>query len=158
MKEEINATYEIEDTLPVHLRYAGFWMRFWAYMADLIIVFSITGIVLLPLHFIGTGGSPISIGYWTVNGIISIGVLYLYFLLMTKYFSQTLGKMIFGIKVIRKDLEPLTWSDLIFREIIGRFFYRVFTIAGLLYIVVAFDDRKRGIHDMIGDTSVIHER
>lgn len=137
-------------------RYAGFWMRFWAYLADLIIVFSINGILLNPLKFINEG-KPIVLGYWSVAGIVSIIVLYLYFLLMTKFYGQTLGKMIFGIKVIRKDLQPLQWSDIVFRELVGRFFYRVLFIAQVLYIVVAFDDKKQGIHDMISDTRVVHQ-
>ncbi|MCF3943917.1 RDD family protein [Oceanobacillus alkalisoli] len=137
-------------------RYAGFWMRFWAYLADLVIVFSINGIVLSPLKFMNEG-KPIEIGYWTVAGILSLLVLYLYFILMTKFYGQTIGKMIFGLKVIRKDLEPLQWSDIIFRELVGRFFYRFLFIAQLLYLVVAFDTKKQGIHDMLGDTWVVHE-
>ena len=137
-------------------RYAGFWMRFWAYLADLVIVFSINGIVLSPLKFMNEG-RPIEIGYWTVAGILSLLVLYLYFILMTKFYGQTIGKMIFGLKVIRKDLEPLQWTDIIFRELVGRFFYRFLFIAQLLYLVVAFDAKKQGIHDMLSDTWVVHE-
>jgi len=83
-------------------------------------------------------------------------ILYLYFVLMTKFYGQTVGKMIFGLKVIRKDYESLRWSDLLFREVVGRFLYRVIGILTLLYVVVAFDPLKQGVHDMIGDTRVIH--
>lgn len=141
----------------VPVRYAGFWMRFWAYLADLIIVFSINGIVLLPLK-LAVGGDEISIGYWTVAGIIATVVLYLYFLIMTKFYSQTLGKMILGIKVIMKDGSKPDWSALVFREIIGRFLHRVLGVTVLLYIIVGFDHRKKGIHDIIADTRVIHVR
>ncbi len=65
--------------------------------------------------------------------------------------------MIFGLKVMRKDGTPLTWNDVLFREVIGRFFYRVFGIAKILYLIIAFDKQKRGIHDMIADTIVVHE-
>lgn len=137
-------------------RYAGFWMRFWAYLTDLIIVFSINGILLGPLKFINDGMS-VDIGFWTVTGIMSVIVLYLYFLLMTKWLGQTLGKMIFGLKVIREDSEQLKWSDLVFREIVGRFIQRVFLITGLLYLFVAFSPEKQGIHDMIGKTRVVFD-
>jgi|SRR5699024_7904678 len=138
-------------------RPAGFWMRFWAYTVDLIIVSCINGILLIPFKFINDG-APITIGIWTLAGIISTIVLYLYFVLMTKFYGQTVGKMIFGLKVVRKDFEPLKWPDLFFREVIGRFLYRVIGILTLLYLVVAFDPKKQGIHDMIGDTFVIHEK
>jgi len=139
------------------VRYAGFWMRFWAYIADLTIVFSINGILLIPLK-LAVSGEDIFIWKWTLAGVISTIVLYAYFLLMTRFYSQTLGKMIFGLKVVRQDGGRLRWSDLLFREIIGRFLYRVLSITVLLYVVVAFDNRKKGIHDMIADTYVIISR
>lgn len=138
-------------------RPAGFWMRFWAYLTDLLVVACLNGLLLIPLKFINEG-APITMGIWTLAGIISTIVLYLYFLLMTKFYGQTLGKMIFGLKVVRKDFKALEWSDLLFREVVGRFLYRVIGVLTLLYIVVAFDPNKQGIHDMIGDTYVIHEK
>ena len=135
--------------------YAGFWMRFWAYIVDVIIVFSINGILLSPLLFMNDG-YPIEIGIWTLSGILSGIVYYLYFLIMTKTVRQTLGKMIFGLEVIRENDEDLTWLDLFFREVVGRFLHNVFFILKLLYLVVAFSKEKQGIHDMIGNTRVVH--
>src|SRR5699024_4886587 len=145
-----------EASFPTQRRYAGFWMRFWAYIVDLIIVFSLNGILLSPLKFINEG-EPIEAGIWTISGILGTIILYVYFVWMTKWKGQTIGKMIFGLKVIHKEEKPLRWSDLIFREVIGRFFYRVFWIINLLYLVVAFDRKKQGIHDQQADTVVIHE-
>jgi uncharacterized RDD family membrane protein YckC len=139
------------------IRYAGFWMRFWAYLTDLIVIFSISGILLIPFQFINNG-NPMDIGFWTVTGMIGAVIYYVYFLLMTKYYSQTLGKMIFGIKVIRGDHQPLKWGDLLFREVVGRFIQRVFFILMFLYLVVAFNTDKQGIHDMIGNTKVVFVR
>src|SRR5690625_2455104 len=136
-------------------RYAGFWMRFWAYLFDVIIVFSINGILLSPLKFLNEG-VQFEIGFWTVNGILAGAIYYIYFLLMTKFFQQTLGKMILGLKVIKENEGTLLWSDLLFREVVGRFIYNVLSILKLLYIVVAFSPEKKGIHDMIGNTRVIH--
>ncbi|QGH33625.1 RDD family protein [Gracilibacillus salitolerans] len=143
-------------TQSTKFRYAGFWMRFWAYLVDLIIVFSINGILLVPFKFFNDGFT-MDIGFWTVTGIISSIVFYLYFLLMTRFYNQTLGKMIFGLRVIREDSQSLSWSDLIFREIIGRFIHRVFFITVFLYLFVAFGAQKQGIHDMIGNTRVVFE-
>ncbi len=143
-------------TQSTKFRYAGFWMRFWAYLVDLIIVFSINGILLVPFKFINDGFT-MDIGFWTVTGIISSIVFYLYFLLMTRFYNQTLGKMIFGLRVIREDSQSLSWSDLIFREIIGRFIHRVFFFTVFLYLFVAFGAQKQGIHDMIGNTRVVLE-
>ncbi|GAA0467983.1 RDD family protein [Alkalibacillus silvisoli] len=138
------------------VRFAGFWMRFWAYILDLVVVFSINGIVLVPYQLL-TGGDMFEIGFWTVTAVINAIVLYAYFVLLTKYFNQTIGKKVFGIKVIRKDFEPLKWSDMVFREVVGRFIHRVLWFTNILYLVVAFDSQKQGIHDMIGDTRVVFE-
>lgn len=139
----------------IEYKYAGFWMRFWAYLIDVIVVFSVNGILLSPLSFVN-GGFPVEISFWTLNGILAGVVYYIYFLLMTKFFGQTIGKMILGLKVIRENSDPLTWTDLIFREVIGRFLHNVLAILKLLYLVVAFSNEKQGIHDMIGNTRVVH--
>jgi len=138
-------------------RYAGFWMRFWAYLADLVIVSSINGILFVPFMFINDG-NPVEIGFWTLTGILGAIVFYLYFLLMTKFYGKTLGKMIFGLRVIREDLASLKWSDLLFREVVGRFLHRVFWFTSLLYLFVAFDEQKRGVHDRIASTRVVFDR
>lgn len=151
---EDQGVYMTAAQAPDTIRYAGFWMRFWAYLTDLIVVFSVNGILLIPFKFINEG-AVISIGFWSLAGIIGVLIFYLYFLLMTKHFGQTLGKMIFGLKVIRQDFQPLQWSDLLFREVVGRFIQRVFFIMMFLYLVVAFNTNKQGIHDMIGNTNVV---
>mgnify|MGYP001274322047 CR=1 FL=1 len=161
LNEESNTDVQIlnEETVEKEeskqYKYAGFWMRFWAYIIDVIVVFSINGIVLSPLLFVNDG-APIEISYWTLNGILAGVIYYAYFLVMTKIFGQTIGKMILGLKVIRENDEPLTWLDLIFREVVGRFLHNVFMILKLLYLVVAFSNEKQGVHDMIGNTRVIH--
>ncbi|MFD2042884.1 RDD family protein [Ornithinibacillus salinisoli] len=154
MSENIVAYATEDPTSP--RRYAGFWMRFWAYLIDLIVVFSINGILLIPFKFINDG-AVIDIGFWTLTGILGSIIFYVYFLIMTRIFGQTLGKMILGIKVVRDDNQPLRWSDLIFRELIGRFLHRVFGFLFLLYIVVGFTREKQGIHDMIGNTRVVFD-
>ncbi|MFZ4450670.1 RDD family protein [Salibacterium aidingense] len=135
--------------------YAGFWLRFWAYLLDLVVVFSLNGVVLSPLLFSGSGTVTI-LSFFTMQGILSAVTAYLYFLFMTKWRGQTLGKMVFGLKVIRKDTMPLRWSDLVFREVVGRFMYRSLVLTNIMYIVVGFTDQKQGIHDAIADTRVIH--
>lgn len=92
---EYVTTNEASDTR----RYAGFWLRFWAFLTDLIIIFSINGILLSPFKFINDG-AVIEVGFWSLTGILGGLVFYLYFLLMTKFFGQTLGKMIFGLREI----------------------------------------------------------
>ncbi|MFD2705303.1 RDD family protein [Salibacterium lacus] len=150
---DVSRTESREEPTPV--RYAGFWMRFWAYLLDLLIVFSVNGLLISPLWF--SGAETMSVfGWFTLQGILSAATAYLYFLLMTKWRTQTLGKMVFGLRVIRRDHLPLRWMDLVFREIIGRFIHRSLWITNVLYIIIGFTEQKEGVHDSIADTRVIH--
>lgn len=74
---------------------------------------------------------------------------------MTKFFGQTLGKMVFGLKVIPLNDERLSWSTVIFREWIGRY---ISATIWILYVIAAFTPKKQALHDMFADTAVIHER
>jgi len=134
---------------------AGFWMRFWAYLTDVIIVFSLNGVILQLATLIKA--EQVMISYWTLSSIIAAITFFVYFAVMTKVYGQTIGKMIFGIKVIHEDdTEDLAWSDIIFREVIGRFIYKSFILLNLLYVVVAFNKDKQGLHDLFGETRVVH--
>lgn len=134
------------------IRYAGFWMRFWAYLLDLIVVGSIERIVINPLFRL----LDISLSEFNMFAPISIAtavVFYLYFVLMTKFFGQTLGKMVFGIKVVDLKKQELTWGTILFREWIGRFISATIIVG---YVIVAFLPKKQGLHDIFSDTTVIH--
>ncbi|MFD1708485.1 RDD family protein [Siminovitchia sediminis] len=149
---------EAEDTkMKVELPpapYAGFWMRFWAYLLDLVIISSINGILVKPV-FRAFDADLAGGGIFTPYHIASALIFYLYFVLMTKFFSQTLGKMVFGLKVIPLDAEKLHWSTVIFREWIGRY---ISATIWILYAVAAFTPKKQALHDMFADTAVVHER
>ncbi|PYZ93763.1 hypothetical protein CR194_11455 [Salipaludibacillus keqinensis] len=133
--------------------YAGFWIRFWAYLVDLIIVSSLTGILLVPFYLL-LNVNELTWGVFTLGGFLSTVTAFGYFTLMTKYFRQTLGKLIFGIKVYSYENSHLSWLDVVFREIVGRFIHQSLVFTNLLYLIVPFSSEKRGIHDRLGHTFV----
>ena len=51
-------------------------------------------------------------------------------------------------------IQQLTWSTIIFREVIGRFISKLLVIP---YLLVAFTPKKEALHDIFADTYVIHE-
>lgn len=136
------------------LPYAGFWMRFWAYLADIIIVGSINRIIVHPV-FKALDDSSSDQGWFSPEAISTAIIFYLYFTLMTKYFKQTLGKMIFGLKVVSLKEEKLTWGTILFREFIGRFISKT-TVIG--YLIVGLIPKKQGLHDIFADTTVILDK
>jgi uncharacterized RDD family membrane protein YckC len=149
--------YGQEETLAEHHRfaglYAGFWMRFWAYLLDLILIGSINRMILNPV-FRALDVSLVEDGIISPMGLTTAVVFYLYFVLMTKFYGQTLGKMVFGLRVVELDGSRLSWGTVLFREWIGRF---ISATVMVLYVVVAFTKKKQGLHDLFADTAVIYE-
>ncbi|WP_166462464.1 RDD family protein [Psychrobacillus vulpis] len=133
---------------------AGFWIRFWAYMIDIIILSSIGMILIKPIFRVFS--LQINDPTWYAPfTLITSFIFYAYFVLMTKFLNQTVGKMIFGIRVISMDGGKLKWSTVLFREWIGRLISVI--PLNIPYIAVAFTPRNKAIHDFIADTLVIHE-
>ena len=151
VKNDEPLTINEPDTVSIP-RYAGFWMRFWAYLLDLIVVGSIERLIIKPLFRI-LEIPLVEFNMFAPISIASAIIFYLYFVLMTKYFNQTLGKMVFGIKVIDLKNDKLSWGTILFREWIGRFISATVVIG---YIIVAFLPKKQGLHDLFTDTSVVH--
>ncbi|WP_088103829.1 RDD family protein [Halalkalibacter urbisdiaboli] len=151
-KHEQYDNQAVELSMPV----AGFWMRFWAFLIDLIAVFSLKGILVYPLLRL-TGTQHVSIGPLSLEMMLAAIVFFLYFAIMTKYYSQTIGKMVFGLRVVSYSGSKLSWQQILFREAVGRILHQAFALLYLLYITVAFTEKKQGIHDMIAESYVIHE-
>ncbi len=145
--ERMDDSLQRIETLPR----AGFWMRFWAYIIDLLIVGSISRLFIKPIFRlldIPIDSSGILSPYTVIDSIVFFG----YFFVMTLLFAQTLGKMVMGLHVISLTKEKLDWKTLLFREWIGRYISAFFLLG---YIVVAFNPRKQGFHDMFSDTAVV---
>ncbi|MDR4199664.1 putative RDD family membrane protein YckC [Bacillus altitudinis] len=132
--------------------YAGFWIRFWAFILDWLVVWGVNHLTVSPIFSLfgwSKGG-----GWFSPFSVTTTIVFLLYFAIMTKVFQQTLGKMVFGIKVVSLQPEKkLSWDVIFFREIVGRYINTLF----VLYAVVGFTPKKQGVHDYFADTVVVHE-
>ncbi|MGG5254771.1 RDD family protein [Neobacillus sp. SM06] len=133
-------------------RYAGFWMRFWAYLLDLVVVGSLNRLLVKPVFRL-LDIPLVDFNFFAPISIVTAIVYYLYFVLMTKFFGQTLGKMVFGLKVINLKNTRLTWGTVLFREWIGRFISSAIIVG---YLISAFLPKKQGLHDLFADTTVVH--
>lgn len=148
------AQKQYEEVMFYERKPAGFWIRFWAYLIDLLVISGVTSILLKPA-FALIGVSVDSTNWYAPFTILSALLFYTYFVLMTKFFSQTVGKMIFAIKVVSLKKDSLDWGTLLFREWIGR----LISVTILpLYFIVGFTPLKQGVHDFFADTTVVHEQ
>ena len=119
-------------------RFAGFWIRAAAYILDgfilvaLIIVCAITIVGILAIPFVALGYHPY---LWMKRG-------------------ATYGQSALGIRVVRAiDGGPIDGSTAVLR-FLG--YFASGALFDLGFIWVAFEPRKRGWHDMIAGTVVIH--
>lgn len=125
---------------------AGFWIRGGAYMIDGMVV--MLGQVLL-MGFLVLVSIPRTLAQ-LVSSLLGVA----YFVWMPAANSgQTLGKMAAGIAIVRVNGEPLTYL-----RCLGRWAgYMASTVTlGLGFIIAAFTDKKRALHDYICDTRVVH--
>ncbi len=144
------------ETKLTKYRAAGFWIRLLAFLIDLLVITGLNAIIwdnLLP------NVTQISFLYQVLhNNMLFLGLTgAAYFILMTRYFQQTLGKMIVGIKVIQHSGEPLSWITVIFRELVARSLSQIMGL-NLGYMVCWFNVEKRCAHDFLSDTWVVYEK
>ena len=132
-------------------RYAGFWIRVVAYIIDAVIigVFNFIWIFVVTLAAGGSiNGAPASL-LQLVASLVGIA----YFAFMWSSRGQTIGQMALSLRVTRSDGSPLTLG-----RAIGRAFalWLAFVIIFIGVIMVAFTQRKQGLHDLLADTVVVH--
>jgi uncharacterized RDD family membrane protein YckC len=132
-------------------RPAGFWIRVVAYVIDAVIV-GIVNFVWTFLVTLAAGGNITGAPVVLVD-LIDTLVAIAYFSYFWSSRGQTIGMMATNLRVTRSDGSPLTLG-----RAIGRVFalYLSFLILFIGVIMVAFTERKRGLHDMIADTVVVH--
>lgn len=115
-----------------------------------------TQIVLNPIYGLtGIDSWKLWIDKFSLGHMLDVLIYFGYFVLMTKYFQQTVGKMIVGIKVYHRKLTRLNWSDVLMREWIGRIISNVFSAC---HIAVLFTPKHIGVHDYFADTVVVKNK
>ncbi len=125
-----------------HLHYAGFWIRVVAAFLDMFLIGAAAGIVALVLRI--PEGNNVA--------VLPLAILY-DGLLIGKWNGQTLGKKALGIKVIAEDGRVCSLWQAFARA--AACWLNLFT-GGLTYLMVAFSDKKRGLHDHIAGTLHVH--
>ena len=136
------------------LEYAGFWIRLMAQILD-VFVLGIP-IALIVSIFFGFDWLFVdsSWGADILNLILSTVVVVV---LWTKLGGATPGKKLMGIRIISSpDHQTLSYKKSVVRYLIG---YTVSTLILFLgFLMIAFREDKRGLHDLIAKTYVIYDK
>ena len=132
-------------------RYGGFWIRVVAALIDgivLSIAFAVIGAVSGLDVF---SSDPENFDFRAF--ILQVAINWLYEALQTSSErGATLGKMAVGLRIVTEQGARVS-----FLRASGRYFAKYVSalILGIGFLMVAFTDRKRGLHDMIAGTLVI---
>lgn len=139
--------------------YAGFWIRFAAYLIDTILL----SFVLLPLGFVlgfvialGFDGQEHEPAFALVTlliRLVSVVTGWLYFAwLESSSWQATVGKKVCGLRVT-----DLNGQRISFGKASGRYFGKI--LSGIIlfigFVMIAFSDKKQGLHDQLAGTLVL---
>ena len=154
VEKDLSLPTTIEDYMTLSKNfYAGFWTRVVAFLIDLIVVYAIAS--LLNTFSFGLLNKQLDFPILGEESLSYVIVMFTYFISMTYFFSQTLGKMIMKIKVETNKGDKLGLMDVVCRELVGRLL-TIFLVY-LPYLAVVFTNKKKGLHDYIADTVVVKE-
>jgi uncharacterized RDD family membrane protein YckC len=146
--------------VPGVVRYAGFWRRFLAAIVDGIVLaivnFILQFAILFPMFGLSDTSDPanlaLNIGLLIGLYAIQIGTGFTYETVLIWKYGATLGKLACQVEVVTAEGKPVSYG-----LSVGRYFAKLlsaFTL-GIGYIIAAFDEEKRSLHDRICNTRVI---
>ncbi len=122
--------------------YAGFWVRVLAWIIDVIIVGVIVRIAFAAdpgIHIVGFGLG--FFGGWLYEALLTSSSM-----------QATLGKLVLGMRVTDLQGQRITFGRATARHFAK---YLSTAILGIGYLMVAFTEKKQGLHDMIAGTLVV---
>lgn len=124
--------------------YAGFWKRFIAHIID--------GFVLL---LIGYSISKLNKDTY-ILGLLDMLVSFFYYVGLESSEKQaTLGKLVMNIKVTDTNGRRIGFGQATIRYL-GKILSGFLLMIG--YLMVAFTEKKQGLHDLIAKTYVIQDK
>jgi uncharacterized RDD family membrane protein YckC len=153
--------------------YAGFWLRFVAYLIDAIVlgIFAVpiligaamllglgTTLMDIPHHRepFDNGFPPAIAGFIALCGLIGIVGTWLYHaLLESSEWQATLGKRIMGLEVT-----DLAGARVTVGRATGRHFAKLITgliPLGIGYILAGFTEKRQALHDMLASCLVLRK-
>jgi uncharacterized RDD family membrane protein YckC len=141
----------VSGTVAADSSYGGFWIRLAAYILDVIIL----GIPIAILRFALNPSDPSS-GHPVLVFVLTIVIEAAYFAgFWSSGLQATLGQKICGLRVVSAS----DFGKISFSRATGRFFAMI--LSGLIFcigfLMIAFTERKQGLHDMIAGTYVIKD-
>lgn len=134
--------------------YAGFWIRFVAFILDSLIA-GILSFVLTFVLSMTMGFDREDLVTTLIINLFSLVFGWIYYAgLESSKYQGTLGKQMMGIYVTNESGAPIS-----FMRATGRYFAKILSSIILLigFIMAAFTSKKQALHDMIASTLVLQK-
>jgi len=137
------------------LNYAGFWPRAGAKIIDGILLMLVAGLPFLIFFFSQLSKGPLDKGFELIINLFQLAMIVVgvgYNTWFVGKYGATPGKMLLRLKVVMEDGDKLSYM-----RALGRHFAEMLSgmICYIGYIMVAFDEEKRSLHDRICNTRVV---
>ena len=150
---------KIKEGVPVAglMNYAGFWIRFGAIAIDAFILGIANLLLFVPLGILIPTSEENSVVFLSVIPLLLVAqyaIPAVYDTWFVGKFGATPGKMACNLKVVVEDGSQVTYL-----RALGRHFAKWLSsmILAIGFIMAAFDDKKRTLHDRICETRVVRK-
>jgi uncharacterized RDD family membrane protein YckC len=144
----------LENAQDAEVSYGGFWLRVIASIIDGILIQILLFICIFPIVILlAIMGSGTEASLQIVNILIGLVISWLYYtLLESSNWQATIGKKALGLKVT--DLQG---QQIGFGRANARYWSKILSALILMigFLMVAFTEKKQGLHDMIASTLVL---
>jgi len=137
--------------------YAGFWIRFGAIFIDMLILSAVNMITHIPLSFfmVSTGNNTAQLVIiQLITTLFQLIIPAVYTTWFLGKYGATPGKMACKIKVVRSDGESVGYGRALGRHFAKGLSWLILCIG---FLMAAFDDQRRTLHDRICDTRVVRK-
>lgn len=137
--------------------YAGFWIRFAALAIDAFIMWIVNMVIFIPLGILmptSPDNPMVVISFMPVIMLLQYAIPAAYDTWFVGKYGATPGKMACKLKIVVED-----GSRVSYLRAFGRHFAKWLSamILCIGYIMAAFDDQRRALHDRICETRVVRK-
>ena len=135
---------------------APFLLRCGAILIDYILLISVPVISILLARYFRGNGKMINPEIYNTGWLIFILFGVTNFIIFPLFTSQTIGKMLTGLRIVQNDGNSPTIAKLMLRHLIG---YPLTLLTGGLGLLLAvFNEKGKALHDYLAGTIIIYGR
>jgi uncharacterized RDD family membrane protein YckC len=139
------------------LNYAGFWIRFGAVAIDWFFIWLVNMVLFIPLGIFAPTSSDnpfVALSFMPIIVLLQYAIPAVYDTWFVGKYGATPGKMACKLKIVVADGSAVSYS-----RALGRHFAKWLSsiILGIGFIMAAFDDERRTLHDRICETRVVRK-